>query len=414
MKALSSLLAVSLAANLAGAWWLFGRAQGRPTASTLPAAVAAGIPGHAPASPAPATAAAADYRVLHDRLLAAGFPPEVVQAAIRGALQEPRLARQRQFTAGAASQPWWQGGLVYQDITPEQTRELRELLQAQRAEIERVLGPSAFYTEGERERFDFLPADKAEQLARLERNHQQRRRDVPTDRGDRQARLRELDAEHAGAVAALLTREEQAQLEERDSTTAQTIASRFEFFAGTEEEYRRVFALQKAYADRYTPSGGTVTPVPPQARVQAMQQLARDIEASFTPERYAAFLQSQRPEYRALVELQRRHPVPQAAFDQVARLHAEVGAEGLRIADGAALSREQKHAALTALSSRARQGVQAALGAELGATFIGATRSSWLDPLERGNIFVTQPTGGYGTRHVGGAAPAPPAGATGK
>lgn len=417
MKPSTLFLSVSLVANLAGGWWLLrdqsSRAPapavvGQPTAATVAASADQSLPGKTSVVEAPK--APLTLEAYRDQLLAAGLPPEVVRAAIRALIEEPRLARQREIYAVTARQPWWQGGIVYQNVTPEQNAELQELRKAERAEILRVLGPAGLVADADRERYAYLSADKAEKLALLERETTERRRGEPgLPAAELQERQRQATADYERELAEILTPEERALLAERESNTARTLGNRFEFFAATDQEYRQLYDLQKAFDEKFSGSlTASIGTEASRARSDAMQQLSADIQAAFTPERYAAYLQSQRPEYRALLELQRRFSVPQAAFDQAARVHASVSAEAQRIADDSALSREDKRASLIDLAERARNGMRSALGQELGNTFITATSSNWIDLLERGSVYAAQPTGGMSTRNVAGGQPVPP------
>ena len=345
-----------------------------------------------------------DYAVYREQLLAAGVPVEMVRAAIRASLEEPRLARQREFYAAAAKQPWWQGGLVTQDITPAQQRELRELQAAERAEVRRILGPAAYVTDGERERFAFLPPDKAERLAMLDRDYDEMVRRPPGGAPDSAERQQLLKKEYERDRAALLTSEEMALLAERESSAARSFGLRLEFFPATEAEYRALLQQQKVYDDRFNGSGsGTLEER--QLRAEEMRKVNASIRETLGPERYARFLLSQRSEYGALVELQKRFAVPQNTFEEVARVQGEAMAEGNRIFDNAALDSEQKRAALKEVASKARNGVRSALGDDLGQTFLAATGGFWVDLLDRGTAYSMGPGGGASSRTL---APAPP------
>jgi hypothetical protein len=406
-------LLLSLIANGVGAWLLLRDTT--PAEAALPVRPGTDASTMRGGKPLPGNRAAPDraaprnrveyFVAQRDRLRALGFGEDVVRRAIRAAMEEPRYARQREFYAQAAQQPWWHGGLVYQDITKEQQRELSELRKSEREEVMQVLGPTAYLGEASLERFSFLSPEKAERLALLEQDYNDLRRESGQPGTNAEERQKLLTAEYERDLAALLTPAERALFDERESSTARNVASRFEFFDGTEAEYRAVLALQKAFDDQFA---GTSMSDSMQARGAAMAKLTQDLRETLGLDRYEQFLQAQRSEYRALLELQRRHALPQPVFAQAARVHAEISRETTRIADDTTLTNAQKRAALIELSGKATAGIQSALGSPLAETFIAATRASWIDVLARGGAYAAQPTGGSSTRMFNDRPPAPP------
>lgn len=397
MKVRLTILAFSLAANAMGVWLVSQRTAEIRNRST--AAAASAVNRESGAKAAPSTPAqvrklsTADCVFERDRLLAAGIPPEMVQAAVRAWMAEPRLSRERAFYAAAANRPWWQGGLVTPNITPDQHRELRELQKLEQEEIARVLGTSALVSDADRERYEFLPREKAERLALLERDYDELNHPPNPSAVPNAEQQRLIKAEYERDLAALLTPEELAQLQDRNSMTANGLSFRFEHFAGTDDEYRRFFEIQKAFDDRFRGRFSAMTAVD-------QEELNAKLKDMFGPLRYAEFVLSQRSEYRALVDLQRRHAIPQPAFEQIARLQSEVMTQANALAEDSSIDREQKKMALANLATHGRATVRATLGDELGNTFLQATGASWVDLLEQGTVYASYPGGGSMTRNV--------------
>ena len=413
------LIAVSLAANAALAWLLWRgespRAAVSPATQRVPNSFTGEMARARNDAARPAAAAKTDAltpEATRDRLKALGFPEDVIRAVVRAMIEEPRLAREREFYAASARQPWWRGA---QNFTAEQDRELRALRKTERTEILRLLGPLGYAADEQLERYSFLPAEKAARLAVLQRDYADLRRELAdgATAGNAEARERQktIAAEHESDLAGLLTPTERAQFDERESSSARTLGYRFDYFNATEAEYRAVLALQKAF-DETAPRGPSGEA--DRAFWSGLSQLGTDIAAALGPERFAAYLQAQRSEYRALVDLQRRYDIPQPTFDQVARLHLEVSAESARIGGDEALSNAEKRAALIALSEKATAGVLSTLGPTLGGTYLAGTRSNWIDYLAKGSSYGTQAMGGTSVRSfpdrppVGTSGPPPP------
>ena len=407
MKPLTIAIGASLALNAAIPWFIVGRSESKDGAVGVTSghhvAAQAGKKALnlAVAKPARNTS----HEAQRDRLLELGFPPDVVRAVIRATIEEPRMARQRKFYADAAAKPWWQRSADGQDLTREQQREVNQLIKAEREEISRVLGVEATVSEGDLERFGFLGTDKAIRLASLERDYSELRQEAFDSGAPTQQRAL-LDEEYKRDVAALLTPEEKARFDERESSTARNLGYRFEYFPGTEAEYKAFFGLQKAFDDAF-PASTLRDSDKAKLRGPAQQELNKNIKSALGPDRYDAFLAAQRPEYRALVDLQRRFDVPQQAFDQISRLQIEITRTGAQIAADESMERDSKKRALADLANRARNEVNSALGPALGGKYLAATSSSWVDLLSAGKVYGAQPTGGTFTSEVAPERPPP-------
>lgn len=421
-KLLFPVLALSLAANGALAWRYFSAAPKPAPEASSPLVPQAAASASASAARAKTEASAqknsespaGDFSALRDRLTALGFPLQVVRAVVRNAIEEPRRVRLRELYAEQARQPWWQGQQLF---SREQDREIRELTRREREEILRVLGPEGYVADEQLERYSFLPAEKAARLAVLQRDYAELRREASTDlnasRAELADRLKLLTAEHDRDVAALLTPEERARFDERESPAARSLSFRLEYFDANDAEYRAVLAAQRAFDERAPSTLSATSPEGGAARTDANRRMVDELKASLGEERYAQFIQAQRPEYRALVELQRRFDIPPAAFQQAARVHLDISAEAARIADDTATDATQKRALLTPLADRAIAGIRSALGPQLGDAYIAASRSTWIDVVARGGAYSASPNGSTGTRNFGPSpdrpvAPPPP------
>ncbi len=401
MKLTTSLLVVSLAANVALAgWWL--RPALTDSAAAPPAAASAFAstpPPPPPATPpAEATAAASsrpDAATVRDRLRALGFPEAMVRAAVRAMLEAPRLARERAARSAAPARPWWQPGFAADTSSLRPPREFRELRQAEREELTRLLGPTGTLTAAEFERYAHLPEEKAAQLALLERDYAELKRelptgpDAPTTTAGSLERERLLRAEHERDLAALLTPEEREEHALRTSIAAHSVGLNARYFSATEAEYRAIYKLQKVYYDATDPTGV----LPGRLTLGDSQRLWRDLESTLGPDRFAAYQRAQHRDHTALVELQRRFPIPVATAAAVAAIPYELSAAARSIVDDRARSPGEKAIALRDLADDARRRLRATLGDDLGGAYIAAASRGWLDYLDQGMAPFFQPNG---------------------
>ena len=405
MKNSPLLLLVSLAADVVLAWFVV-RDRTSPAAISFASRVSTSVAleKNPPASLRnPGATASADARAAQrDRLSALGFSEEAVRAAIRAGLEAPRLARQRVYLAQAANAtPWWQGGIVAQNFTREQVRELRGLRRAEHDELVRLFGPTGAVTAAEAEAFAFLPLEKASRLAALEHDYAALRREA-TEGGpgnlapaDATERIKLLGEERDRDVAALLSPEERTELELRQSVTGRNLASRFEYFDSTDAETRAIYALQKAWDDQYRPTGfSSLASQDRAARDEATKKLDADIRAALGTEPFADWQRSSgRLDFRALVDLQRRFNLPQGTFDTVVQIPTQLSAASLRVVDNPVLSVAEKKVALIKLAADTRAQVRTVLGADLGDAYLAASGRMWVDHLDRGMAYEQTPGG---------------------
>ena len=277
------LLVASLAANVA--LGLRPRSSGpaaaagsSPSASSLPPGPSAGKPppgstgGTAsranPASPASAgtdqdTAAAnaaidwqphGSEQELHRLvagLRAAGYPAAVVRAVVNQLLNERFAARQP-----SAAQPYWK----QMTPTPETRAAQRALGEERQALLESLLGadarPSATMDAAARSRrYGQLSDDKIDAIARIERDYNEmtsdayarQRSNTAADANTMMQTQQLMEKEKLADLAAVLTPEELAEYEMRNSASARTVMRSLRNVEVNESEYAALYEMQKAH-----------------------------------------------------------------------------------------------------------------------------------------------------------------------
>lgn len=385
MRRSSALLALSLAANLAFAWLVMAPAP--PATSPSPAAPLPLAPTRASSATTPGIE---NHSALRDRLLALGLPVDAVRAALRAQIEAPRLARLRELRATTTALPWWHG-ITGHRFTPEQERELRELRRTEREALTSLFGVAGTITAAETEAYLFLPPAKAARLAALERDYFELRAQLaesgPADPAAVDERKRLLEADRERDLAALLDAGERSDLDRRQSPTARTLAQRFAYFDGSESEYRALYDLQQSFHEKFPPMSNGTLILGTTDRSLATAQLAEQQQAALGPERFAAWQRTQRPDYRALVDLQRRFDLAPTTFDTMSQLPFATAAAATRIGYDPALTSAQKADAIKTLAEQTRTQVRATLGAEAGDAYLSAGGTAWLSPLDRGYSF---------------------------
>jgi hypothetical protein len=207
-------------------------------------------------------------------------------------------------------------------------------------------------------------------------------------------KLKLLRAERERDIAALLTPEELLAFEMRTSATAATVKSRYGDGIQTEDDYRKIYALQKAFDERFPLEAlsGRITPETMRARAEAQKKLQDDIQAALGESAYASLRRATDPDLRSVDSLVARLNLPPATTDQVALARESFAAASQRISADAAVPLAQRRAQIQELGTRARSEIQKALGTEAAEAY--AQRSPWMGMLQNGLAYSTTPQAG--------------------
>jgi hypothetical protein len=403
-------LALSLAANLAFAAVLLARS--RDLSRLPPVVVVATL-----APPPAATATPPDLKtlapaVLRTELGQLGLPKETVDALVRARIFARHDARRRELIHEAANSPhWWRAAGLRIDplrtLTPAQRKELRDLETAARDEALALLGPAALDRDGALAfRYRYVPPEKAVLLDALERDYKNLGAEL--DESSRWFRTpgdlehkKLLAAERDRDLAALLTPTEREIFELRESPAAQQYGFGLQMsaFEASEEEYRKLFALQKAAHVQLPDRGGSLS-AEAGARVGAVfDQLQLDIRATLGETRYADWVMAAQQHYTSLVGFARANDIPRETVREVAGIVTDTLNGSWRLATDASLTGPQKKTGLADLVAAARVQVAAKLGPDLAAAYL-KDGSTHFDAMASGSAFRINPRGGFGVTPV--------------
>ncbi|MEW6303363.1 MAG: hypothetical protein AB1705_07835 [Verrucomicrobiota bacterium] len=169
-----------------------------------------------------------------------------------------------------------------------------------------------------------------------------------------QQAIRDLRARREAELAQAMTPGELEQYQLRMSSTAANVRLALSAFEPTEEEYRRVFPLRRAYDEIYAEPGFDRTdPEQLRQRTEAYRQMEEQMRAMLTPDRFAEYQRSRENDYRDA-----------HVFAKVWGLPRETVATLYQLKQ-AAVARMQELRADQALDANARQSALAAVAAEV-------------------------------------------------
>lgn len=261
-------------------------------------------------------------------LRAAGYPAAVVRAVVNQLLNERFAPRQPN-----AGQPFWKQGAP----TPEMVAAQNALNQERQALFEALLGsdalPSAVLDEAARQRrYGGLSNDKIDAIARIERDYSEMTAESWAKRRGNAASGMEtamqtqhlMEQEKLADLANVLTPEELAQYELRNSPVARTLFNNLRNVEVSEAEYAQIFQAQKAF-DASNPRRVTMDATTYSQRQAAQMELNEQVRTVLGESRFFAYLEGADTNYANVVRTLGSFPaVTREASYQVYRLQIEL------------------------------------------------------------------------------------------
>ena len=415
MKALPLILAVSLLANAALITTVAVRSSGDTRAGGTDAAsrstggskTATGASGAGTANVTSRDLVAAlnadDPAALRDLLRSAGFSDDLVRTLVQMRIWKRYEARYKALQPQPdPNKAWWkddarQNGW-FGNMTRAQREEMRAIQKEQRVEMERLLGPDKknnMWGGWQDNRLGFLPDEKRKDLQQVQQDYQELISEVQQDMqgfqlpSDRE-KLKYLQDEQKRDMDALMTPEERTAYDLRMSQTAQNLRWQMTKFDATEDEYTKIFPLQKAFDEKFNnnDSYGNSNQRDQaywKERNEADKQLKAQIKGVIGDERYNEYVRSQDGDYQQLQAAARRLELPSDTAARVYTMRDSVSANAKQIADNPNLSVDQKKQSLADLANTTRDQVRTTLGAEAADAYFKNNGMPWIKELEKGN-----------------------------
>lgn len=408
MKKAPFLLATSLAANAALVLLVVTRDDANIPAAAKPSPIATSAP--TPDSALRAALASGDTAAL----TAAGAPSSLVREL---ALGRRLTALAAQAPAAAADPRWWRGAKAGTPATEERARWRRDVTDALAAA---GIDPKGVFGPGDPGLLSFLPPAKREALRRINQDYEELTAKFGANgvqlASDRE-RLKLLRAERERDIAALFTPEEYAEFTMRTSPSSAVVRARFGDAIETEEEFRRIYELQRAFDDKFPPDNARSRSNPDGMRAfaEAQRRLQDEIRAAVGETAWSRLQRAADSDLGTVESLVNRLNLPPATTDRVAALRESLAAESQRLNADPATAAPQRRAKIQELAARAKSELVAALGQEAAEAY--GQRSPWVSMLAGGLAFSTTPpaSGPAASLAIGGQSvyPVLPAGAAG-
>jgi hypothetical protein len=352
-----------------------------------------------------------DIPTLLRRLRAAGFPPAMARAVVTAAVDAEFAPRFDALLAPVAAAPYWKPDLLdahawnisglgenYNQLYRERTKRLRDVL----ADDFFAHAP----TDEERRAMGDLPPAKLEAIRRINDDYAAMNSQVSaamldiTLPGDRE-KLALLEREKRADLAAALTPAELAEYNLHSSPVLSQLRSTLTLMDASEDEFRTIFRLRNALEDQMRLAGLSGSdPAALEQRAAMPLLLAQNLKDALGDQRYADYARASNNEFQTLTRFALRENLSTDVTVRAFSLRDSVAAESNRIADDAALSIDQKRAALKSLAQNTRVQIQTLLGPTAGTSYVQIANYYWLNAVDQGNAVTVRPDNLIGVKHL--------------
>ena len=324
-------------------------------------------------------------------MAAAGISPEIARELMIGRTLSRVAEKIRASRTNSSDERWWR---LRPGLAPagreQQLVARRELSDALIAAFGDDLGMGG----GDQSQLAFLSPAKRDALRRINQDYDEMMAkfgqggvQLASDR----EKLRLLRQERDRDIAAVLSPEERLAYEMRTSPSGMGVRSRYGDAIESEAEFQKIFALQKAFDERYSREAltGRISPEVLRERAQAERQLDAEIRASVGDDRYAALRRAADPDLRTIDALASRLNLPPATTDSVLASRDSYAAASQRIANDTSLPMPERRTQIQALAAQAKAELTRSLGSEAADAY--SQRSPWMSMLQSGMAYSTTP-----------------------
>lgn len=183
------------------------------------------------------------------------------------------------------------------------------------------------------------------------------------------AALRQLQRQRREQLASMLNPDELEEYELRFSDTANNMRSQMAGFRPNEDEFRRIFRLQRGLDEMLdSASEGGDNDVQSSrvlAHGRAQETVTAEIEKLLGPQRFAEYQRAQDGDYRALLQLGARLQVPEDVANRVYNMKQAAERVKYQVESNPNLTDEQRQQTVAALARETARSVKSTMGDEV-------------------------------------------------
>jgi len=321
-----------------------------------------------------------DYREYIQNLRSIGCPEATVRDIIIADVNQLFDEKRKVLLGRAKPVPYWESSLAARFARPPvdaaALNALKVLDSERRGVIKELLGVEVpadddylvkFYLNPNAYILDFLPPGKRAYVLSLREERNARRAGISTagsvDDASVAKALNDAQKAFEQELAGRLTPEEYREYQLRLSLTASRLSNGFHGFEPTEEEYERIFDLNKAFDDRFGVDRPGVIGVEEFERYdQARRELDGKTREILGAQRFEEYQREGNSQYRAIADVLNSLQIPRASATEVWKLKQAAEEQIRRVAQDQTLSREQRRSAAQAIAGETERAAAKAIG----------------------------------------------------
>jgi len=336
-----------------------------------------------------------DYKKYIANLRAIGCPEETIRDIIITDINKLYAGKIAGLYPSPKDFKFWQTRVRgNRDTQRERDQKIRDLEKEKRDLVKELLGvdleAEMARQSGEPDqdawRYGFLSPEKEQQVrALLEKSREAER--AAFSNGDwrdpqNRAKFTAMRAQREAELAQLMTPEEFQEYELRNSRTARNMRDDLASFSPSQDEFKKIFDLKKAYDDQYAYQGGGDDAARSE-RDKAKQQLEEQLHAMLGDERFKQYQLAQDNTYRNLYDFMQRNNLPAKMAETLYPVRQLFDSERDNILKDQNLQPAERTALLAALSEKTKTTLSQSLGPDF-AKYQAAGGGGWLDVANSG------------------------------
>ena len=310
-----------------------------------------------------------DLATVVTHLRAAGFPPAMVRAAV-GALIDEQFAGRLRTIASSGEKPYWKSRSDAFD--PKIEVQMSAVRREQRALMRQLLGEDLdnlqYRTAMIQEFGSELPLVKRERIEAVKRVFEEKFTEAQAKVGsatwlpEDSDNMRRLSDQMRAEIVKLLSPEEIAEYDLRNSQTSSRLRYELAAFHPTEAEFRALYPLQRMLDEQFPMKNGISTPEEMTPREAAQVHMAEQIKALLGADRYGEYQLARNYEYQQTMKITDRLGLPPSTAAEIYVLRQDVQQRSLALRSNRDLSAEDRAIQLLAMADEASAKIGSVLG----------------------------------------------------
>ena len=329
-----------------------------------------------------ASVESADYLEYIANLRSVGCPEETVRDIIIADVNKLYASKLAALYPAPKEFKFWQtDDRMARNESRDREKKRREIEQEKRELIKELLGVdydeeqsrlSGRPTEDDY-RYGFLTPEKQEQTKALRDKYQEMERALFADgklTPENRAKILALRTERDTELAMLLGPSDYEQYQLRNASTARHMREGLTGFQPSEEEFKQIFQVRKAFDDQFAFTRDRDDAATAQERKIAQQQMDEQLKSVLGVDRFNEYQRSQDGRYRESFDFAQKYNLPRETADTVYQVRIATEQEKKRIQNDPTLNEQTRAVILAGLAQDAKAALSQTLGPEMLGNYI--------------------------------------------